>query len=304
MAQHTEDFDLPPLPPEVVNPDDGPDWVDALMDYAVGLAAESASDPAEVGAYLANWVEDTGWDDLAPPPAQRWRVTDDGKAEWAMAHVVDAEVQLQQLGAQADAWAQRIRQWFDHRAKPLQAKAAFFSAHLERYALDLRDQDPKARTLTLPSGAVKTTEQKAKAAVEDEAAVVAWVTCWFPEQVAAVCPPVQPKVYVNPLRQLTHVVEVIDHARLVLANSGEVVEWVRHGWIHSPDVRPDAVAGAPYASCPAQGDGWPSPEDATDLVAVVQVLASHPEVHDTNGKQVPGTKVEPGHVTAKVVPAP
>lgn len=301
MAQH--DYDLPPIPPEVVNPDAGPDWVQALMDYATELATEADLDPATIGADLAHWDDDTsGWADVAPEPARGWRVTDDGAAEWAMAHVVDADVQLQQLGAQADAWAQRIRQWFDHRARPLQAKQAFFTAHLQAYALARRDADPKAKTLTLPSGAVKTTEQQPKAAVEDEAAVVAWVSCWYPDVVASVCPPVPPKVYVNPLREHTTVVEVVDHARLVLANSAEVVPWLRAGFVPAgEDVPSDVQVGD---VCPQQGDGWPTPDEATDLVAMVQVLASHPEVHDKDGRQVPGTKVEPGRITAKVVPAP
>lgn len=306
MAQPMHDPD--PLEPWPQLTDEDDEWLQGLLAYLDDLDGDNLTDATDVA--------DGRWnpDDPDLPEhmrrAARWTVTDDGSAEWAMAKYATADAELARLQAQAAVWQAeaeerlaRIRQWFDHRARRHQATKAFMEAHLVRYALDRRDADPKHnKTLVLPSGAVKTTEQQPKAAVADEAALVAWVTCWYPQAAAEVCPPVPPKVYVRPLRELTTVVEVIDHARLVLANSAEVLTWVRNDY-QPPD---DAELVSPVVrgdTCPGQGDGWPDPETATDLVAMVQVLASHPEVRDPDGRPMPGTTVEPGSVTAKVVPA-
>jgi len=290
MAMPMSDLPLPPeLAAEAPPIPDGD--LDQLLEQAVVEAHDGGVSPAQAVELLAD-----------SEGAPRWRITDLGGAEWAMRHVAAADQALAQLQAQRQAWAERIDQWFAQAAGKEQARRAFFVGHLERYAIEQREATGgKAKSLAVPSGVVRTTEHKPKAAVEDDAKVVAWVSCWYPEQVASVCPPVPPKVYVQPLREHTTVVEVIDHARLVLANSAEVVPWVRNGWVPAPGegeaVPPTTASGD---RCPEQGDGWPTPEDATDLVAMVQVLASHPEVHDADGRQVPGTKVEPGSVSAKV----
>lgn len=302
-----------PLPPELAEPEPGADsWVEALVAYAADLAAEASLDADAVGADLARTALSPTGDTAAfdvVPQARRWRVTDTGGAEWAMRHLVAADQQLAQLGEQADEWAARIRAWFDHAARPLLAKRAFMEAHLQRYALDLRAGDPKAKTLTLPSGVVKTTERPPSVQVADEGTVVAWALAKLPPAEAdQVAVPQPRRLYVQPLREHTTVVEVIDHARLVLANSGELVHWVRHSANALPSIESTGgmavVYGAEHERCPQPGDGWPTPGEATDLVARVEVLDSHWEVHGPDGLPVPGAEVNPGGVTAKVVPAP
>ena len=282
MALH--DYDDLPIPPELIgDPDD--DWVEGLIAHAEQLAADTGFDPGTIGREMADGI----WQDQMPPKARTWRITDDGSAEWAMAHFTQAEDELASLRAQADVWAEKIAAWFEHRAKPLHAKQAFFGGHLMAHALRRREDDPKAKTLVLPSGAVKTTEHKPRAVVENEQAVIAWADLTLPPDEAIDVAPYQPrKVYVNPLRDHVKVIEVIDQARIVLANSGEVIEW---------------ASGPVVPVCPQPGDGWPSPVDATDLVARVEVLRSHPEVQGPDGQPVPGVQVDPGGVTAKVVPA-
>lgn len=296
--------DLPSLPPEVVNPDpDAEDWLGELVVYMGDVIAETEVPAAHVGRALAHPF-DGERDDAMPERARRWEISGDGTAEWAMAHVVGAEVELARLQEQADAWRERIGEWFEHRARPLQATAAFFTDHLERYALMLRDEDPKAKTLVLPSGAVKTREHKPAVIVADEAQVVGWADATLGDDAATVAPVIR-KVYVNPLREHVQIVEVIDHARLTLS-TGELVDWLN---VLRPDSGDDLhpIPGNPIVeggTCPGLGDGWPTPDDATALVARVEVLASHDEVRGPNGLPVPGVEIEPGRVTAKVVPSP
>lgn len=265
-----------PLPPELAAPDPGlTTWLDDLVRTAVDLADEAAID-----------VDDAVHQLHQEHP--RWRCEDDGGAEWALRHVVRADQELQHLQAQANDWAARIQQWFDHRAKPLLATKAFMEGQLTRYALDRRDQDPKIKSLVLPSGAVRTTAHKPAVTVADEAEVLRWLHDQGGVLLQDVAPEQPRRVYVNPLRDHVQPVEVIDHAKLVLANTAEVVEW-------------KAEDGA---RCPQVGDGWPTPDQATDLVARVEVLATHWEAQDQHGRPVPGAVVEPGRVTVKVVPAP
>lgn len=303
MAQPMHD------PPELDTPSPDDEWLEALIEWAdeaAGTEFDGTAEPADVLAYL---VDGATFHRAPPEQATRWTVTDDGSAEWAMGHVLRADQALAELQAQAQVWRdeaderiRRIAQWFAHGAKRHLATRAFMDAHLSAYALDRRAADPKHnKTLVLPSGVVKTTEAKPKAEVVDPDAVVAWAVQLGGERLADIAPEQPRKLYVNALRDNTDVVEVIDHAQLLLA-SGELIEWVRDGWESS--YVPPATAWLGKGRCPQPSDGWPTPETATDLVARVEVLASHLEVHGPDGLPVPGTHVVPGTVTTKVVPAP
>jgi hypothetical protein len=290
MAMPMSDLPLPPeLAAEAPPIPDG--QLDQLLEQAVAEAHDGGIDPAQAVELLAD-----------SEGAPRWRITDLGGAEWAMRHVAAADQALAALQAQRQAWAERIDQWFAQAAGKEQARRQFFAGHLERYAIEQREATGgKAKSLALPSGVVRTTEAKPKAAVADEQAVVAWADSLAEllgaEAVEAIAPPQPRKVYVQPLREHTSVVEVVDRARLVLA-SGELVEWCADSWVPRDDDPAGLVRGA--GRCPQPGDGWPNPEDATDLVAQVDVQWAHLEVHGPNGLPVPGARVEPGHVSAKV----
>lgn len=230
---------------------------------------------------------------LVPDEARGWRISDIGAAEWAMRHVASIDTELAELQAQAAEWRERIDAWFSYKAGTLERRRGFFAVHLQLYALERRDADPKAKTLTLPAGVVRTTEHKPAVAVEDESAVIGWAKRQGREVLTDVAPPIPRKVHVRPLRDHCHVAEVIDHAKLILS-SGEIVEWFRD----------QHFEGSPPAPlCPQVGDGWPSPEEAESLVGQVEILDSHLEAQGPDGQPVPGTRIEPRSVSAKVVPA-
>jgi phage host-nuclease inhibitor protein Gam len=194
-----------PMPPELAAPEPDADaWVHQLADQVAAVAAESSVDADDLAAGLAadEWTEDAGasW---VPEPARRWTVTDDGTAEWAMRHVAAADAELAALGAQADEWAGRIKAWFDQRARPVLATRGFMAAHLEAYALRRREANPKHKTLTLPSGVVRTSYVSAKVEVDDDATVAAWAE----EHGLASVVKVTKKVYVGDLRDEVEVVD-------------------------------------------------------------------------------------------------
>lgn len=112
---------------------------------------------------------------LAGPEEHRqpWQITDDGAAQWAMAHLADADAQLRTLSQQATDWSRRIAEWFEQRAKPLERRADFFRGHLHRYALARREAGAGA-TLTLPSGKVGTLPGRVRVEVDDALAFREW----------------------------------------------------------------------------------------------------------------------------------
>lgn len=226
---------------------------------------------------------------LVPAEARGWRIDGTGSAEWAMRHVAAIDTELATLTEQRDEWRDRIDAWFSHRAGTLERRRGFFATHLQLYALERREADPKAKTLTLPAGVVRTIEHKPSVAVEDEPAVIQWAKRQGREVLTDVAPPIPRKVHVRPLRDHCSIVEVVDLARLVLS-TGEIIEWVRE-------------PAGDAALCPGVGDGWPTPDEAEALVGQVEIMESHLEVHGPDGQPVPGARIEPGSVSAKVVPA-
>ncbi len=241
--------DLVPLPPELLATEDA---------FDVGLI------PSE--------------GDL-PEPVQRWHIDGTGSAAWAMAHVARAESALSDLQAQAIDWYGRIDAWLAHEAAPHRATVAFFEAHLERYALELREVDPKARTLVLPTGKVSTRSTSPKVTVTDEAAVIAWADDFAPEAVAR-----DPKVKLTELRR--HVI---------------VKEMLTHAWItHSCGCKV-SVSDEEGLDIPPVGTGIECSEcGAEALIGMVEPLASKLLPVTVDGGFVPGVDVDPGGVTASV----
>jgi len=300
---------LPPLPPELAMDDSPlPDAdLQQLWDAATELAADAAMDPGDAALQLAD--SDDG-------PSRRWWITDDGGAEWALRHVAEAEAELVRLRQQRDAWVERISQWFTQAAGKEQARRAFFVDHLERYAIAERERADR-KTIKLPSGVLRTRPAPATVKVTDEAKVLLWAQ----EQgvLDEVAPPKR-SVKLTPLREHAKAVEVVDWAQLVLSD-GTVWEWMRNGveavYATEASTPRQVIHGH---VCPQVGDGHyvvrreplhvpddPAgvvlQDDRADLpalVARVEPLASHLEVHGSDGGQVPGCYAEPAGVSASI----
>lgn len=276
MALH----DPLPLPPELAAehpPITDPD-LETLLDAIVELADEQGCGVPAAAAELAADTE-RGY------RAARWAPSDDSGAEWAMRHLVAANIDLGQLEAQAAEWAERIQAWFQHRARPLQAKVALFDGLLCGYALDVRTSTAgKVKSVTLPSGLVRTTSTPALAVVADPDVLLAWAHRLPPAEQAELVKVVHiEEVQVSKLRQATVVVEVVDAWQATLT-CGCVTE----------------VRNMPLLEA---GTGMVCPECGQEaLVGRLAVVAAHREVHDTSGRVVPGTGVREPTVTPKVVP--
>lgn len=236
-------------------------------------------------------LEHTGDPDHAlPDPVQRFTVTDDGAAEWCMRHVRRIDAQLAAAEAQAAEWMGEISEWLRSRRDPLQARRSFFEHHLVTYAVARREADPKAKTLTLPSGDVATTERKpvvdlpevtgeAKARLEGE--LIEWLRDTFPDDLLDAMEPIKvaESILKTGLRKL-----LVVWIQVVKVNEDEDPIMNTERWQPMLDEKgkPTAVADdemviqrlAVPAVNPATGEAWPDDVPVPDRAAPVVVVTT------------------------------
>jgi len=304
----TDPAELPdlPLPPELAYEDAPPltDYdLERLEDQVLGTADEAAMDD---DAALAALQEGAAAPELdwAGPAALRWRIEDDGAAEWAMRHVVAIDAELGELAARAQGWTQRIQGWFDKGARRLKVRRAYFDGHLTDYARRERDRTgDKRKTIELPSGKVRSTSSKPKATVVTEDAVIRWAKAKLDGELLDAVVKVVESVRVSELREhvvVGHVVVAIEFGANL---SCGCVIGPHEVQVETPSpmmTSEEQLALAPWAlgellDCD-HGPGGGHVE------AVLPVLIAQPAVLDLDGQVVPGTAVAPGEVTVKVVP--
>lgn len=253
-----------PLPPELaVNaPPIEPDVLDA--------AIELWSDAAQTDLEPSSAVE------IA---AYRWQITDTGSAEWAMRQVVAATEEAREIRMQAQEWRRRIDEWEEHELRRPESRAAFFSGHLERYALERRLADEKQKTLVLPAGSVATTRSAPKLVVDDELALLAWLRDHVPVDVRDRVVKTTETVRLTELRE---VAELVPFTTVTLSCGHEQE---RLG-------RPDEIEPDTKAVCEEHGE-MHAIVSVTDAVSYVPLVA---------GVRAPGVDVSYPAITAKVKP--
>lgn len=280
-----------PLPPELAAPTpDADEWLEEFADFVVEVADDAGMDPDALVHQLLDVPADAHVNDSTPglAIARRWAVVDDGAAEWSMRHVASATAEIEKLRLQADEWEARIHAWFTQRAKPLEAKVAFMTSHLERYALYRRSVDEKAKTLTLPSGKVRTTESSPKVVLDagnpkstGRPESIEWAEANAPDAIQTIR-----KLLVSDLRHHVHPRQLVTLA------------WVTNSCGCKVSVRDDEGLEIPPVG--TETECVECGKDA--LIGRVEELAHRWVAVDDNGAYVPGVDVDPGGVTAKVVP--
>jgi hypothetical protein len=145
-----------------------------------------------------------------------WCITSTGEAEWAAAKWAEADAAVSAAVAQADEWHERVGEWLDAVAASDVGRAAFFESALTDYARARRDQDPRAKTLTLPSATVKSRSVAARVVVADSDAALDWLRQNAPEAVKVV-----ESVSMSELRRLAKV-----HEDRAVLPDGQVVPGV------------------------------------------------------------------------------
>jgi hypothetical protein len=287
--------------------------VQALAEWLVERADEAGVDPEAAASDLVGIAGEApafAQDYIAAPPqpaARHWRIDGPGSAEWSMAHVAQATARLRALEEQRDGYIERITHWFTQAARAEQARLAFFEAHLERYAVEWRAEDPKHnKTLTLPSGKVATRAYDAKPAVEDDAAVIAWAKTHLEGDELASVVRTKETVIAAGFDRVARLSDEIDGAvyKVTLACGHSFEHRVEKSPV-TGELEPLFDVGdiEPCGNCP------PDPEDESyrgqhQPVADVRVIDmwTRTRVVDQAGELIPGARVEPAKVVPTVKP--
>lgn len=282
-----------PIPPELAVDDEPvPGWLlEQWANHVLTEADDAGMDLADMADTMLTADDDTA------DEVQRWQITDDGAAEWAMRHLAVLNTERGQLSAQADEWVRRIRFWFDQAVRPIDVRAVFFTRHLERYALRRRAEDPKAKTLNLPSGRVATRLTSPAVAVYDEERLIAWCKENLEPDETATVIRVTEKVLVAELRH--HVVLVEVPAKVVVSPCGCITPP-----IHPPDSATGMEAPVEFVTA-AEVVAWSVGTEVrcpscADYGLVAQWAETYHVVRDAAGRPVPGADVRPGDVRATV----
>lgn len=227
------------------------------------LAVDAA--PFDVDAFeaLPDPIDDTPGDGEIRERAERWKITDDGGAEWAMRLLAAKQAEIDELAVKRDDWIDRITAWFDQAAKGPQRTVEHFVALLERYAAERYEQTGKA-TLSLPSGKVSSRPVGGNVAVDEVDGLVEWLLEHLPEKVEDLT---ETKVRLAELKKVTKVVEQQTGVSLDLSlECGHFVVLAVPGGEIDGEVNPVELDHVACRDCPTDPvDGSPA------LVAVTEV---------------------------------
>lgn len=217
--------------------------------------------------------------------ASRWSVTDHGAAEWAMERLAGALDEIDGLEEQAAVWRSRIDDWLTASAARPRRFAAFLERQLSDYALAQRAANPKAATVSVPSGKVSTRKVEARPVIAAEDAVLEWLD----ERGDVPEGAIKRSPRVSKLRSVIAIAER-ETGRFVVE-----VGCCGASLTLAPDVPLDDTAAATVGLCSNCGAIGPAVLEASPETVLVAVDAA-------TGALVPGVIVEPFHYDVTVKP--
>jgi len=104
---------------------------------------------------------------------ERWAVTDDGQAAWAMRKIRAARDRMADIDAVAAREVERITEWAEKAKSGPQRDEDFFTGLLQAYAM--RERLAGRKTVSTPYGRVSSREGRARVTVTDPDAAVPWL---------------------------------------------------------------------------------------------------------------------------------
>jgi len=154
------------------------------------------------------------------PDRERFEVTDDNQAAWAMRHLLSVRQRIAENQAIADAERSRIDEWLDRANKKFEPDAVYFEAILLRYAQQQRASDDR-KSIETPYGVIKSRATQDKFKVVDEESFLEWATDNLPDAV---------NVKITPSISALKDHSVVEHTTtlgfVALTNGGEIIPGV------------------------------------------------------------------------------
>lgn len=189
--------------------------------YPIDLADAPAGAPPDVDYAVTELLQASALDRIDPKAfaaflaahPERWRIEDDDGAEWAAGRLAEMRATMANDQGRATEYHAKIDRWLRARAEPIARRAAWFEAHLIRYALGERAKGRKS--VRLPSANLSTRgSDSLVVSIDDADIVLAWAKARRPDLVK-----VDETVLVTPLRAAVDVEKCGD-----CDGMGEVVE--------------------------------------------------------------------------------
>ena len=109
-----------------------------------------------------------------PEQRERFRIENSDQANWALRKLAIIRREMKQAEEQADREIQRIEYWLKGELERLQGDAEFFESLLCEYHRGIYEQNPKAKTVKLPAGALKLRAQQPEFK-RDEDKLIVWL---------------------------------------------------------------------------------------------------------------------------------
>lgn len=99
---------------------------------------------------------------------ERFKITDDDRACWALQKIKELEDQVEEKEALAQRQIDQVNNWLDKETSSLEKQINNFKNMLFEYAQQLREEDPTMKTHSLPFGKLQFRKRRPKWQYEDE----------------------------------------------------------------------------------------------------------------------------------------
>ena len=113
---------------------------------------------------------------------ERFKIESKDQAAWALRKMSKIKAEIEENNKVAQAEIERITAWRDEENEKLQRSISFFEGLLHEYFMQLREDDPKLKTVKLPHGTLKMRKQQPQYEY-DEAQLLPWAKENLPEAV-------------------------------------------------------------------------------------------------------------------------
>jgi hypothetical protein len=131
---------------------------------------------------VLNYDEDSNPTRYSAEDRDRFRITDDKQATWAMRKLMALRHRVEENEAVADAERLRIDEWLQYANQRYAGDIAYFEAILTMYAQQQRTTDGR-KTIDTPYGAVKSRATQDKFKIVDEDVFLKWAEESLPDAI-------------------------------------------------------------------------------------------------------------------------
>lgn len=130
---------------------------------------------------LIETIENLGIPEV-PEERERFKIESKDQAAWALRKMSRIKAEMEENNKVAQAEIERITAWRNEENEKLQRSVSFFESLLHEYFMQLREDDPKLKTVKLPHGSLKMRKQQPEFQY-DETQLLPWAKENLPDAV-------------------------------------------------------------------------------------------------------------------------